>query len=61
MWQMFLWVAAISIAFAIWGSLSRANEKMEASQRVVPVRIKRPRAGWIAQGPESPADRTADR
>jgi hypothetical protein len=36
MWQMFLWVAAICIAFAIWSSLSRANEKMEATQRVVP-------------------------
>jgi hypothetical protein len=36
MWQMFLWIAAIWIGFAIWSSLSRANEKMEASQRLVP-------------------------
>lgn len=36
MWQMFLSIAAISVAFAIWSSLSRANEKMEANQRLVP-------------------------
>jgi hypothetical protein len=42
---MFLWATAISIAFAIWSSLSRANEKMEATQRPVPMRIKRPRTG----------------
>lgn len=35
MWQMLLWIAAICIAFAIWSSLSRANEKLEATQRVV--------------------------
>jgi hypothetical protein len=44
MWQMFLWVAAIWIAFAIWSSLSRANEKMQASQQLVPVRFKRAKA-----------------
>jgi hypothetical protein len=41
MWQMLLWVAAIWIAFAIWSSLSRENEKMEASLRPVPVPIKK--------------------
>jgi hypothetical protein len=44
MWQMFLWLTAIWIAFAIWSSLSRANERMEESQRLVPVRSKRSKA-----------------
>jgi hypothetical protein len=42
MWQTFLWASAIWVAFSIWNSLSRANEKMEQSQRPVVMRAKRP-------------------
>jgi hypothetical protein len=41
MWQTFLWASAISVAFAIWNSLSRANAKMEESQRALLVQAKR--------------------
>jgi hypothetical protein len=41
MWQMILYVAAISVAFGIWRSLTRINEKMVESDRYVAVRAKR--------------------
>jgi hypothetical protein len=41
MWQTFLWASAIGVAFSIWNSLSRANAKMEESQRLLVVRAKR--------------------
>jgi hypothetical protein len=44
MLEILLWVTAIWIAFAIWSSLSQANEKMETTQCLVPVRIKRSKA-----------------
>lgn len=40
MWQVFLWVSAIVVAFGIWDSLSRSNAKLESLQQVVPKPVR---------------------